>query len=153
MPWFLPKIGLNPKKIQPDASNREARDNPTWSDTLHRSGVGCTKMTHDPISTWPELDPRRPNVWIGLLTASLVLSLLSSLHLAQQDLPCEQQRAVLVHLNWQSILLIKALFGRAPLQEFQFRLNFFNPNRSSSTSFSFKKNRNRGPFHEIHEAP
>jgi hypothetical protein len=35
-----------------------------------------------------------------------------------------------------------ALFGRASLQEFQFCSNFFNTNRSSSTSFSFKKNRN-----------
>jgi hypothetical protein len=34
------------------------------------------------------------------------------------------------------------LFGRASLQKFQFRSNFFNPNRFSSTSFSFKKNRN-----------
>jgi hypothetical protein len=36
-------------------------------------------------------------------------------------------------------ILTKALFGRASLQKFQFRSNFFNPNRSSSTSFSFKK--------------
>jgi hypothetical protein len=31
------------------------------------------------------------------------------------------------------------MFGRASLQEFQIRSNFFNPNRSSSTSFSLKK--------------
>jgi hypothetical protein len=35
----------------------------------------------------------------------------------------------------------KALFERASLQEFQFRFNFFNPNRSSSTSFSLKKSK------------